>query len=532
MNRLRWRTIGVVLSILVFGFYAAINFVPASVRKASEWMPDGAMRLGLDLQGGIHWVLSPDLSVAIEHELDVVRASLTETLSEKKITPKRMAVENGQLVCELASPEDAAALREAAEKQGEVLRVVSAEGDQVVLALTERWTEDVRRRAMEQMLEVVRRRVDDPIRGIPESVVTRQGQERVLVQIPGGQMDREQARNLLQQTGFLEFKLVLDQAPTRELLEKKYEAKGGLPPETIIAEEKEKGTDRAIAAFLLPKSPNLTGESLTDARSSLDPRYGWIVNFTFNSEGATRFGKLTGDNVGKQLAIVLDGNVASAPTLQSRIGGGRGMIHGRFDAQSAGDLAVILRAGSLPIPMRIEEERTIGPALGADSVRSGLYASVLALMLVGAFAVIYYRMSGAYAALGLLANLLFLLGIMAMSQATLTMPGIAGLVLTVGMAIDANVIIYERIRDELRAGKLPRAAIRTGFNKAFWTIVDAQVTTLLVGLVLFQYGSGPIKGFAVTLCIGIMTSVYTALVIPRLLFDVYPGNRPVQRLSI
>ncbi|RIL06490.1 MAG: protein translocase subunit SecD [Proteobacteria bacterium] len=531
MNSLRWRTIGVVLSLLLFGWYAAMNFVPAAARKASDWLPDQALRLGLDLQGGIHWVLGPNLAVAIDHELDVLRASIADTLAEKKITPTRMAVESGQLVAEMASADDARALREAA-AETEVLRVASEQDARVVFALTPEWEQEVRRRGMEQMLEVVRRRIDDPIRGIPESVVTRQGADRVLVQIPGGQLDREQARNLLQQTGFLEFKLVLDEAPTRELLEKKYEAKGGLPADTMIAEEKEKGTDRPTSAYLVPKSPNLTGDFLTDARSSIDPRYGWIVNFTFNSEGATRFGKLTGENVGKRLAILLDGDVASAPTLQSRIGGGRGMIHGRFDAQSASDLAVILRAGSLPIPMRIEEERTIGPALGADSVRGGVWASLLGFALVAAFAVFYYRLSGVYATVGLLANLVFLLGVMAMSEATLTMPGIAGLVLTVGMAIDANVIIYERIREEIRAGKLPRAAIRTGFNKAFWTIMDANITTLIVGIVLFQYGSGPIKGFAVTLCIGIATSVFSALVIPRLLFDVYPGNRPVQRLSI
>jgi preprotein translocase subunit SecD len=530
VNTLRWRTIGVVASILLFGWYAAVNFVPADVRKASAWLPDGAMRLGLDLQGGIHWVLSPDLAVAIEHELDVLRGSIVETLDEKQITLARIAVENGQLVAEASSDADATALREAAQGT-EVLRVVTEDGAKTTFALTPEWEDEVRRRGMDQMLEVVRRRVDDPIQGIPESVVTRQGQDRVLVQIPGGQIDREQARNLLEKTGFLEFKLVLDEAPTEELLRKKYEGRE-LPLDTVIVLEKEKDTERVLGAFLLPKSPSLTGESLVDARSSMDPRYGWIVNFTFDSEGGTKFATLSGDNVGKRLAIVLDGNVASAPNLQSRIGGGRGMIHGSFTPESAAELSVILRAGSLPIPMRIEEERTIGPALGADSIRSGLLASILGLVLVTAFAVVYYRLSGVYAAAGLLANMVFLLGVMAMSRATLTMPGIAGLVLSIGMAIDANVIIYERIREELRAGKLPRAAIRTGFNKAFWTIWDANLTTLIVGLVLFEYGSGPIKGFAVTLCLGIVTSVYTALVIPRLLFELYPGNRPVQQLSI
>lgn len=529
MSGSRWRVAGVVASLLLFGWYALANFVPAAVRKDSAWLPDTGIRLGLDLQGGIHWVLAPDLAVAIEHELDVLRASLQESFTEKKVTPARVVVENGQLIIDAANPEDAATIRQAA-LDTQVLEVARSEGNGFAFKLTGEWEREVRKRSIDQMLEVVRRRVDDPIQGIPESVVTRQGDDRVLVQIPGGQLDRDQARNLLQKTGFLEFKIVLDEAVTEELLRKRHE--GGLPPETMIAFEKEKGTERVLGAYLVAKAPNLTGESLTDARSGMDPRYGWIVNFTFNSEGATKFGKLTGDNVGKRLAILLDGQVASAPNLQTRIGGGRGFIHGRFDSDSAADLSVILRAGSLPIPMKIEEERTIGPALGADSIRRGVWASLLGFGLVASFAMIYYRLSGVYATAGLLANVVFLLGVMGMSGATLTMPGIAGLLLTVGMAIDANVIIYERIRDELRAGKLPRAAIRTGFNKAFWTVMDANITTLLAGLVLFQYGTGPIKGFAVTLCIGIITSVYSSLVIPRLLFDLYPGNRPVQTLSI
>ena len=529
MSGSRWRVAGVVASLLLFGWYTLANFFPASVRKDSPWLPDKAIRLGLDLQGGIHWVLGPDLAVAIEHELDVLRASLGASLTEKKVTPARIAVENGQLIVDGASAEDTATIRQAA-LDTKVLEVARSEGNQLAFKLTTAWEREVRNRSIDQMLEVVRRRVDDPIQGIPESIVTRQGDDRVLVQIPGGQLDRDQARNLLQKTGFLEFKLVIDEAPTEELLRKRHE--GGLPPETVIVFEKEKGSDRVLGAYLVAKAPNLTGESLTDARSGMDPRYGWIVNFTFNSEGAAKFGKLTGDNVGKRLAILLDGQVYSAPNLQTRIGGGRGFIHGRFDSNSAADLSVILRAGSLPVPMKIEEERTIGPALGADSIRGGIWASLLGFGLVALFAVVYYRLSGFYAVLGLVANVIILLGIMGMAGATLTMPGIAGLVLTVGMAIDANVIIYERIRDELRAGKLPRAAIRTGFNKAFWTIMDANVTTLLVGLVLFQYGTGPIKGFAVTLCIGILTSVYSALVIPRLLFEYFPGNRPVQTLSI
>jgi preprotein translocase subunit SecD len=528
VNSLRWRIVSLAGTILVLGYFAAASFIPAATRKASAWIPDQGIRLGLDLQGGIHWVLGPDLEVAVEHELDVMRGSILEALSDKKVTPKRLVVENGQLVGEAASPEDAKALREAADKT-KTLEVAKEDGNTIAFRLTPRWQAEVRKRGVEQSLEVVRRRVDDPIQGVPESVVTRQGDDRVLVQIPGGQLDREQARKLLRQTGFLEFKLVKDFAPTEELLRKKYE--NGLPPDTVIALEKEKDTDRVLGAFLVSKSADMTGEGLTDARSAMDPRYGWVVTFQFNSTGAQKFGKLSGDNIGKQLAIILDGVVASAPKLNSRISS-NGQIQGHFDSKSAADLAVILRAGSLPIPMKIEEERTLGPALGADSIRNGIRAGLVGSLLVITFACWYYRLAGVYATVALLCNFVMLMGIMALSGATLTMPGIAGLVLTIGTAIDGTVIIYERIREELRLGKLPRAAIRTGFDKALWTILDANITNLITAVVLYEYGTGPIKGFAVTLSIGLVTSVFTALVVPRLLFEVYPGNRPVQSLSI
>jgi len=243
------------------------------------------------------------------------------------------------------------------------------------------------------------------------------------------------------------------------------------------------------------------------------------------------FQALTEKNIGEQLAIILDNQVYSAPKIQSRIAT-RGTITGRFTVEEASDLAVILRAGSLSVPVVIEEERTVGPALGADSIRRGVVAAVVGLAAVVLFTSVYYRLSGIYASIALAANLLMLVGVMSMFKATLTMPGLAGIVLTIGMAVDANVIIFERIREELHAHKTPRAAIATGFNKAFWTIMDANITTFITAIVLYNYGTGPIKGFAVTLSIGIVTSVFTALVITRLLFSFYPGDRHVESLSI
>jgi preprotein translocase subunit SecD len=256
-----------------------------------------------------------------------------------------------------------------------------------------------------------------------------------------------------------------------------------------------------------------------------------IVEFRFNPAGGEIFGKLTEENKNELLSIILDDNVYSAPVIRGRITT-RGQIEGQFTADEAADLAVILRAGSLSVPVVIEEERTVGPGLGRDSIESGALACAIGLMLVLIFVMAYYRLSGVFASIALLANLVLLVGLMSLFEATLTLPGIAGLVLTVGMAVDANVIIFERIREELRAGRAVRAAINTGFSKATWTVLDANITTLITAIILFQYGTGPIKGFAVTLSIGIVTSVFAALVVTRLLFQIYPGTRHVSTLSI
>jgi preprotein translocase subunit SecD len=357
-------------------------------------------------------------------------------------------------------------------------------------------------------------------------VVTRQGRDRILVEIPG--VDR--VPDIFRKTGFLEFKIVRDVAPTEELLLAKHP--DGLPEGTEVALEKERRTERVLNAYLVPSNADINGDFLTDAQVQYDNRVNeWQVTFTWNADGGRIFGALTEKNIGNPLAIILDGQVYSAPVIRDRISR-QGQITGRFSSEEARDLAVVLRAGALPIPVNIEEERTIGPALGADSIRRGLYASVTGFLLVVAFTAVYYRMSGLYASLALLINLVLLIGLMAVFEGTLTMPGIAALVLTVGMAVDANVIIFERIREELRSGRTPRAAIAAGFAKALWTILDANITTLITALVLFSYGTGPIKGFAVALSVGILTSVFTALVVTRLLYELYPGNKPVTELSI
>lgn len=525
---LQWRLGLVTALVVLFGWLTAANFIDKADRLESDFLPDDGLRLGLDLQGGIHWVVGVELDTATSRELEFVRRNITDSLEEDGITPTRATVEGGELILEAGSDADADKLTEAAEESG-VLQSPDRIGNAFRYQLTSDWEQEIRERTMLQVLEVLRRRIDDPVRGIPDSVVTRQGTDRVLVQIPGGQIDRGRARTLLKSTGFLEFKIVVDQDVSEELLLARYP--DGVGEERKIQFQRDRETQRITAAFLVPKTPDITGDYLEDARVGFDPQQRPIVNFRFNPEGGDIFGKLTEENIQKPLAIVLDDNVYSAPNINSRITT-RGQITGRFTSQEAADLAVVLRAGALSVPVVIEEERTIGPALGQDSIDSGVQASIVGLILIIAFAVGYYRLSGGYAAAGLLANLVMLIGLMSLFDATLTLPGIAGLVLTVGMAVDANVIIFERIREELRANKNPRTAIATGFSKALWTVLDANITTLITAIILFQFGTGPIKGFAVTLSVGIITSVFTALVITRMLFHLYPGDRRVAELSI
>jgi preprotein translocase subunit SecD len=528
VSGLRLRIGAVSALVALFAFLALSNLASEEARIASPLLPDEGLRLGLDLRGGIHWVLGVKLDTAVDHELEFLAGGLAEDAERRGFTVGDVDAEEQQLRIAVLGDANLASLRDWADGTNILREAASSEGA-ITFELTGEWTQEVKRRAMAQVLEVLRRRIDDPIRGIPDSVVTRQGEDRVLIQIPGGQIDRSRARELIKVTGFLEFKLVKDSAPTEELLLGPSE--GALPDDSEVVFERDKETQRVITAFLVADTADLTGDYLTDARVSFDRQQRPIVEFQFDSNGGKIFSDLTGANIGERVAIILDKQVYSAPNIQSRIGT-RGQITGRFTMQEAADLAVVLRAGSLSVPVVIEEERTVGPALGADSIDRGVRASIIGLLAVVAFSIGYYRLSGGYASLALMANLFLLMGLMSLFGATLTLPGFAGLVLTVGMAVDANVIIFERIREELRAGRAPRAAINTGFNKALWTILDANITTLITAIVLFEYGTGPIKGFAVTLSIGIVTSVFSALVITRLLYSIYPGDRRLEQLSI
>jgi len=514
------------------------NFFDREHREANPLIPDHALRLGLDLRGGAHVVLGPDLDASVTNELARIEGMLQERLEDDGITAVRMVVSGLELRIQPATESDAEKLRSLLADDFSVLDVSEESGaagapTQFRATLVSQEADAVRERAMQQVLEVLRRRINDPQTGIAESVVTRQGDSRVLVQIPG--VDRV-PEGIVKTTGLLEFKIVKDYAESPELLRQKY-AETGLPEGTEIAVERAKpeGDEkqgRVIGAYLLNEVADITGEHLVDAYSRFDQQIQeWQVNFVWSDVGSRIFAKLTEENIGKPLAVLLDGEVVTAPTIRGRIAR-QGQITGAYSQASAAELAIILRAGSLPIDITIEEERTIGPALGQDSIDSGLRASAVGVLLIVVFVVYYYRLSGVYASIGLVANLLMLLGLMSMFGATLTLPGIAGLVLTVGMAVDANVIIFERIREELRAGRAPRAAVASGFSKARDAILDANVTTLFTAIILFQFGTGPVKGFAVTLSVGILTSVFAALVITRLLYEWKPGQANVTELSI
>ncbi|MCS5605433.1 MAG: protein translocase subunit SecD, partial [Alphaproteobacteria bacterium] len=374
---------------------------------------------------------------------------------------------------------------------------------------TEEAIRERRRSAIEQSIEIVRRRIDEL--GTREPTIQRQGQDRILVQVPGLQ-DPERLKSILGKTAKMVFRLVDLTTSPAEIL-----AGGRTPPGSELLESDERNPDGTpMDMYVVRKRVMVSGDTLVDSAATFQDNMP-VVSFRFDSVGAKRFGDATKKNVGKPFAIVLDKRVISAPVIREAIMGGTGIISGNFTVQEVQDLALLLRAGALPAPLKILEERTVGPSLGADSVAAGKIACVIAFIAVMVFMVLSYGLFGLAADIALLINLFLILGTLSILQATLTLPGIAGIVLTIGMAVDANVLVFERIREEIRTGKTPFAAMEAGYQRALGTILDANITTLIAAVILFAMGSGPIKGFAVTLGIGILTSVFTAVVVTRMM---------------
>jgi preprotein translocase subunit SecD len=399
---------------------------------------------------------------------------------------------------------------------------------QIVLDHPDKEAERIRKLAVDQALETIRNRIDQF--GVSEPDIRNQGEERILIQLPGIK-DTQRAKDLIGKTAQLEFKLLDEDHDVDSAL------KGNIPASSeILYETKEdpQSTGRTQKIpYLVKKRTALTGDYLTDARVQIDSQYNDpYVSITFDRKGARLFEQITEANVKKRLAIVLDDNVYSAPVIQEKIPGGEARITGNFTTEEARDLAIVLRAGALPAPVKILEERTVGPSLGTDSIRMGLLSMCVGGILVIFFMAIYYKGSGLVADFALILNILFIAGGLAGFGATLTLPGIAGIILTIGMAVDANVLIFERIREEMNLGKTPRAAVDAGYERATLTILDANVTTLIAALVLFQFGTGPVKGFAVTLSLGVVASLFTALVLTRAIFDFFLIQRKVKTISI
>ncbi len=381
--------------------------------------------------------------------------------------------------------------------------------------------------AIDQALETLRNRIDQF--GVAEPSIQREGGARILIQLPGVS-DRDRAIGIIGKTARLEFRLLNEKNTVTDALE------GGAPMDSQILYEKEydRLTRKVIGRtpYLVKRKVEISGDAISEASVRVDQMNQPYVSVDFNKEGGRTFARLTSDNVGKRMAIVLDGSVYSAPVIRESITGGSAMISGTFSYEEARDLALVLRAGALPAPLIKLEERSVGPSLGHDSIEAGINSIITGGIIVLIFMLVYYRLGGVVADLALVLNIVILTGALAYFGATLTLPGIAGVILTIGMAVDANVLIFERIREELNLGKSVRSAVDAGFGKAFLTIVDANVTTLIAAVVLFQFGTGPVKGFAVTLTLGILASMFTAIFVSRTVFNMYLGGRRVSKLSI
>jgi preprotein translocase subunit SecD len=513
-----------VVMFAVLSVAAAVFLIPSFVRPAPSWWPwQQPVRLGLDLQGGTHLLYHVDIDKAVDNVVDRNVQELESALREAQIGATTIERVGHTIQMKLANRDKRQQVQDLVKEQ--FVNLVPApnpdvEAADLTFALDPREERRVRENVVEQALKIIRNRIDEF--GVAEPTVQAQGGDEIVVQLPGIQ-DPQRAKDLIGRTAVLEFKL-LAQGPNAGTTER---------PGPGVQVIQGKGDGGRRTSFLVEKRLLMTGDVLKDARiSPASSTEGIAVEFELDARGTKQFGKITTDNVGRQLAIILDGLVESAPRINEPITGGRGQITGRFDFKEAQDLANVLRNGALPAPLGLVEERTVGPSLGRDSIRAGSISFVLGSAIVVLFMLIYYRVGGLIADAALVVNLLFLLGVFAAFGFTLTLPGIAGIVLTVGMAVDANVLILERVREELVSGKSARAAVDAGYERAWSAILDSNVTTFFSGLILFQFGTGPVRGFAVTLCVGIVTTMLTAVFLTRVVYDVLGSGRRMATVSV
>ncbi|QXE92182.1 protein translocase subunit SecD [Geomonas subterranea] len=522
--------------ILIFIIASCVYLTPTLVDTLPKWwsglLPKDKIHLGLDLQGGTHLVMEVETQKAVEGSLDLIATDLEDSLTSQNLRFKKIGRLGGDKVqltlYDRGSADKVQALIKKKYPDLETLPVFDEGGFvNMQLRINEKEAQVRKDRAVAQALETIRNRIDQF--GVSEPVIQREGLNNIVVQLPGIK-DPKRAIELIGKTARLEFKLV------DESVNAATAAAGSLPEDDELLFEKR--TDPQTGAvsetpLVVKKKAIITGELLTDAQIRIDSQYNQpYVAIEFNSTGARLFDQVTAANVGKRFAIVLDSNIYSAPVIRERISGGSAQISGSFTEKEAADLAIVLRAGSLPAPVKILQNVTVGPSLGRDSIHKGLMAGLIGVLLVVSFMALYYKLSGMVANLGMVLNILFLMGALSALGATLTLPGIAAIVLLVGMSVDSNVLIFERIREELRLGKTPHAALDAGYDKAFLTIMDSHVTALITAAVLFQFGTGPVKGFAVSLSLGIIINLFTSLVATKVLFDAFLDRVHVKRLSV
>ncbi len=513
----KWKVAAIVL-VCVFGIvFAAPNLV-SSDRAAGipDWLPHKQINLGLDLRGGSHLLIEVQLDVVVQERLESMVDSIRQTLRNEKIGYTGLGKATDSVSLKIRKPEQ---LERAMSAVRGLIQPLSSgllsgisqndfdlteEQGRLTLTMTEPAVQEIHTKTIEQSIEIVRRRIDEF--GVAEPTIQRQGADRILVQLPGVD-DPGRIKDTLKTTAKMVFRMVnVNLSPGDRI-----------PPGSEVLPSVD-ASGQGPREFVVFTKVLVSGESLVDAQPGFDQQNNRpVVTFRFDSSGAKKFADATIANVKKPFAIVLDDKVISAPVIQEPILGGTGQISGSFTVQETHDLALLLRAGALPAPLKYLEERSVGPDLGADSIAAGQMASVLGLVLVIVFMILAYGGFGLAANAALLTNLVLIVAALSLLQATLTLPGIAGIVLTIGMAVDANVLILERIREETRTGKSPFNAVEAGYRRAFTTIIDANVTTLIAASILFAFGSGPVRGFAITLGIGIATSMFSAVLLTRLM---------------
>ena len=522
--------------VLFFIFISFVYLTPTVVCRLPSWwtgvLPKDKIHFGLDLQGGSHLVMEVETQEAVKASLDLMAADIEDILSNGSIRYLRVAREGDDSVqVTLFDRGSVEGVRQQVSRkypEMEVVEPAQTDGNvNLMLRMKQKAIRDKKDKSVEQALETIRNRIDQF--GVSEPVIQREGTANIVVQLPGIS-DPKRAIELIGKTARLEFRLV------DENVDPASATPASIPDDDEILMERHVDTaTQAISEtpLVVKKKAIITGDLLSNAQVGFDPQFNQpYVAIEFNSAGARLFDQITAGNVGKRFAVVLDDKVHSAPVVRERISGGSAQISGSFTEKEASDLALVLRAGALPAPVKVIQNVTVGPSLGQDSIRKGLIAGLVGVSLVVAFMTVYYRVSGLVANLGMALNILFLMGALAALGATLTLPGIAAIVLLVGMSVDSNILIFERIREELRLGRTARMSLDTGYEKAFWTIMDSHITTLITAAVLFQFGTGPVKGFAVSLSLGVIINLFTSLFATKALFDLGLRSGRVKKLSI